>query len=77
LPHSFIGEEGWTETPLDLISDVSRMLGVPAHRIASPVITRKLAEPRLRLGNRRVFRRVDVRCVVQALGRFLGQQGGR
>jgi DNA-binding transcriptional MerR regulator len=62
---------------LYLISDVSRMLGVPAHRIAYLFTTRKLAEPPLRLGNRRVFSLPDVRRVARALGRPLDRQGGR
>jgi DNA-binding transcriptional MerR regulator len=62
---------------LYLISDVSRMLGVPAHRIAYLFMTRKLAEPELRLGNRRVFSRSDVQRVAEALGRPIGEQEGR
>jgi DNA-binding transcriptional MerR regulator len=62
---------------LYLMSDVSRMLGVPPHRIAYLFTTRKLAEPSLRLGNRRVFDRSDVRRVARALGRPLDRQGGR
>jgi DNA-binding transcriptional MerR regulator len=62
---------------LYLISDVSRMLGVPPHRIAYLFATRKLPEPPLRLGNRRVFGLADVRRVAKALGRPLDRQGGR
>jgi DNA-binding transcriptional MerR regulator len=62
---------------LYLISDVSRMLGVPPHRIAYLFLSRKLPEPPLRLGNRRVFDLADVRRVARALGRPLGHQGGR
>lgn len=58
---------------LFLISDVSRMLGVPAHRIAYQYMTRKLPEPQLRLGNRRVFSLVDVHKVAKALGRPVGE----
>ena len=54
---------------LFLISDVSRMLCVPAHRIAYQYMTRKLAEPALRLGNRRVFTLDDVRRAAKALGK--------
>lgn len=56
---------------LFLISDVSRMLGVPAHRIAYQFMTRKLPEPQLRLGNRRIFTLVDVGRIAKALGRPL------
>ena len=62
---------------LYLIGDVSRMLGVPAHRIAYLFMTRKLAEPQLRLGNRRVFSRSDVQRVAKALGRPVGENEGR
>jgi DNA-binding transcriptional MerR regulator len=62
---------------LYLISDVSRMLGVPAHRIAYLFMTRKLPEPQLRLGNRRMFTRSDVQRVAKALGRPIGEQEGQ
>lgn len=58
---------------LFLISDVSRMLGVPAHRIAYQFMTRKLPEPSLKLGNRRVFTLVDIHKVAKALGRPVGE----
>jgi DNA-binding transcriptional MerR regulator len=61
---------------LYLISDVARLLGVPAHRIAYLFMTRKLAEPQLRLGNRRVFSRSDVQRVAKALGRKPGETEG-
>ena len=59
---------------LFLISDVSRMLGVPAHRVAYQYSTRKLPEPALKLGNRRVFTLADVQKVAKALGRTIGQE---
>ena len=62
---------------LYLISDVSKLLGVPAHRIAYLFMTRKLPEPRLRLGNRRVFSRADLQRVAKTLGRPLGEPEGR
>jgi DNA-binding transcriptional MerR regulator len=52
---------------LFLISDVSRQLNVPPHRIAYLFSTRKLPEPKLRLGNRRVFTVADVKRVAKAL----------
>jgi len=54
---------------LFLISEVSRQLNVPQHRIAYLFMTRKLPEPQLRLGNRRVFTLADVQRVAKALGR--------
>jgi hypothetical protein len=54
---------------LFLISDVSRQLNVPQHRIAYLYMTRKLPEPSLRLGNRRVFTLTDVQRVARALGK--------
>jgi hypothetical protein len=59
------------------MSDVSRMLGVPAHRIAYLFTTRKLSEPQLRLGNRRIFSLADVQRVAKTLGRPLVEQEGR
>jgi hypothetical protein len=76
--HSFIEKEDKNMAQqLYLMGDVSRMLGVPAHRIAYLFMARKLPEPSLRLGNRRVFGLADVRRVARALGRPLGGQGGR
>ena len=51
-----------------LISEVSRQLGVPPHRIAYLYTTRKLPEPQ-RLGNRRIFSKDDVKSVRKALGK--------
>ncbi len=59
---------------LFLMSDVSRMLGVPPHRIAYQFLTRKLTEPALKLGNRRLFTLADVQRVAKALGRPLSEQ---
>jgi DNA-binding transcriptional MerR regulator len=52
---------------LFLISDVARRLNVPTHRIAYLFMTRKLPEPQLRLGNRRMFTLADVQRVAKAL----------
>jgi DNA-binding transcriptional MerR regulator len=54
---------------LYLISDVAKRLNVPPHRVAYLFITRKLPEPRLRLGNRRVFTNAEARKVAKTLGR--------
>lgn len=54
---------------LFLISDVSLRLGVPPHRVAYLFLTRKLVEPKLRLGNRRVFTNGDAKRVAKALGK--------
>jgi DNA-binding transcriptional MerR regulator len=62
---------------LFLISDVSRMLGVPAHRIAYQYMTRKLPEPALKMGNRRVFTLTDIHKVAKALGRPVGETEAR
>jgi hypothetical protein len=67
-------EGGGTMTQqLFLISDVSRMLGVPAHRIAYQYMTRKLPEPALKLGNRRVFTLAEIHKIAKALGRPVGE----
>jgi DNA-binding transcriptional MerR regulator len=54
---------------LFLISDVAKRLDVPPHRVAYLFLTRKLLEPKLRLGNRRVFTVGDAKRVAKALGR--------
>ena len=54
---------------LFLISDVAKRLNVPPHRVAYLFITRKLPEPKLRLGNRRVFTNAEARKVAKALDR--------
>lgn len=54
---------------LFLISEVAQRLDVPPHRIAYLLMTRKLAEPKLRMGNRRVFTNDDAKRVADALGR--------
>ena len=54
---------------LFLISEVAKRLDVPPHRVAYLFITRKLAEPKLRMGNRRVFTTEDARRVAAALSR--------
>ena len=50
------------------IADVSKKLNVRPHRVAYLFMTRKLAEPRLRLGGRRVFTNGDAKRVAKALG---------
>lgn len=50
------------------IADVSKRLNVRPHRVAYLFLTRKLAEPRLRLGGRRVFTNGDAKRVAKALG---------
>ena len=48
-------------TKLFLISHVSELLDVPAHRIAYAYMSKKIPEPEMRLGNRRVFSPEDIR----------------
>jgi DNA-binding transcriptional MerR regulator len=50
-----------------LISDLSKRLNVPPHRIAYLYTTRRLPEP-VRIGNRRIFTEADARQVAIALG---------
>lgn len=59
---------------LFLISDVARQLQVPPHRVAYLFMTRKLTEPALRLGNRRVFTIGDVQRVAKALCRPVAER---
>jgi len=54
---------------LYLISEVALRLDVPPHRIAYLLMTRKLDEPKLRMGNRRIFTNDDAKRVANALGR--------
>lgn len=54
---------------LFVISDVARRLNVPPHRVAYLFLTRKLVEPRPRLGNRRCFTNGDAKRVAKALGK--------
>jgi hypothetical protein len=62
---------------LYLISDVARQLNVPPHRVAYLYMTRKLPEPQLKLGNRRIFTLDDIRKVAKALGRPVCETEGR
>ncbi len=54
---------------LFLISDIAKRLNVPPHRVSYLFLTRKLTEPKLRMGNRRVFTNDDAKRVADALGR--------
>ena len=56
-------------TNLYLISDVARRLDVPPHRIAYLMVSGKVEEPALRLGNRRMFTDADAGRVAAVLGR--------
>jgi hypothetical protein len=53
---------------LYLISEVAQRLDVPPHRVAYLLITRKIEEPKLRIGNRRMFTEADANRVADALG---------
>ena len=53
---------------LYLISEVAQRLDVPPHRVAYLLITRKIDEPKLRIGNRRMFTEADANRVADALG---------
>ncbi len=55
-------------TSLYLLGDVARMLDVKPHKISYQYITRKLEEPKLRLGNKRIFTDGDVKSIAAALG---------
>jgi DNA-binding transcriptional MerR regulator len=57
-----------------LISDVSRLLDVPPHRIVYPLLTRKVPEPQ-RIGGRRIFSWADIQLIAEQLGRTLPEQG--
>jgi DNA-binding transcriptional MerR regulator len=61
---------------LYLISEVAERLGVPPHRVAYLLMTRKIEEPKLRMGNRRIFTDDDAKRVADALGRTWGAEEG-
>ena len=54
---------------LFLISDVSKRLDVPPYKVSYLFLTRRLVEPKLRLGNRRIFTNGDAKRVAKALGK--------
>ncbi len=56
------------KSQLYVLSEVCQRLGVKPHRITYLLMTRRLPEPRLRLGNRRVFTDGDIRKISIALG---------
>ena len=65
---------------LYLISEVAERLNVPPHRVAYLLMTRKIDEPKLRMGNRRVFTDADAKRVADALGRTwepIKKEGGK
>lgn len=53
---------------LFLISEVAKRLNVAPSRIAYQFVTRKIEEPSLRMGNRRIFTHDDARRIANALG---------
>lgn len=56
-----------------LISEVSRLLNVPPHRIIYPLITRQLPEPE-RIGGRRVFTWDEIVQIAEKLGKPVPQK---
>lgn len=52
---------------LFLLGEVAELLAVKPYTVSYPFLTRKLPEPKLRLGNRRVFTTADVEAVAQTL----------
>jgi hypothetical protein len=52
---------------LFLLGDVAELLDVKPYKVAYLYLTRKLPEPKLRLGNRRVFTTADVEAVAKTL----------
>lgn len=61
---------------LYLISEVADRLNVPPHRVAYLLMTRKIEEPKLRIGNRRMFTDADAKRIADALGRPWKQRDG-
>ncbi len=58
---------------LHLLGDVSRKLGCEPYRIVYLLTTGKVPEPRLRLGNRRLFTTDDIARIAARLGINLEQ----
>lgn len=52
---------------LFLLGEVATLLDVKPYKVAYLYLTRKLPEPKLRLGNRRVFTTADVEAVAKTL----------
>ena len=52
---------------LYLLGDVSRKLNVAPHIVTYLYVTRRLPEPELRLGNRRIFTVGDISRIATAL----------
>jgi len=52
---------------LYLLGDVSRRLNVAPHKVTYLYVTRRLKEPELRLGNRRIFTDGDICRIASAL----------
>jgi hypothetical protein len=57
-----------TELNLYLLGEVSRRLGCEPYRITYLLATGKVPEPRLRLGNRRLFTEEDIARIAATLG---------
>jgi DNA-binding transcriptional MerR regulator len=57
-----------TDCDLHLLGDVSRKLGCAPYRIVYLLTTGQVPEPRLRLGNRRLFTSEDIDRIAARLG---------
>ena len=53
---------------LFLLGDISRKLKVPQHRIVYLFASQRVTEPKLTLGNRRVFTVEECRVIADKLG---------
>jgi hypothetical protein len=53
---------------LFLLGDISKKLKVPQHRIVYLFASQAVAEPKLTLGNRRVFTVEECRVIAEKLG---------
>ncbi len=53
---------------LFLLGDISRKLKVPQHRIVYLFASQRVTEPKLTLGNRRVFTVEECRIIAENLG---------
>lgn len=56
------------------LNDVSELLGVPSYRIVYLLSTRQVAEPKLRIGNRRLFTLPEIAAIGEKLKIDLGLQ---
>jgi hypothetical protein len=51
-----------------LLNEVSKRLGLSAHKVSYAISSRKVPEPKLRIANKRIFQQEDVVRLAQHFG---------